>query len=931
MHYGRLQIFKPDEPVENFFIEQDSIAIGRSTGNNLIFERNGVSRYHVSLVVQNQHLVLQDLDSVNGTYVDGIRVRANEQYLLRGGEEIQIGDVRIVFHPLSDAFQPLEKDVQVVEFDNFRVELEGPNIPITPGAHAPATINIENTGFNTEHFFIEIDGVPKEWVRLDRGDFDLLPGAQVQVGINFKPLRRPESVPGEYTITVRAYSQAKPEDVAVLKTTIQLLQFNGYGMVMGTPLIVDDQPFQIYIHNQGNGPLSLNFRGFHKGKSLKFDIRTPVVMLQAGQRETIVGTVRPARRTWFGKPRTYSYDIISHSQDAAGFQAPVSGDYMISPVFAQWVLFAGIAGILVGLVALFYMIGTALQPEPVSPQPSITRFSLSASEITFGDPVTFDWNAVRATSVRYTIERDDELILSNELSGTGGDDVSILNLPVAGEYTVTIIATNDEQKQTERTRTLRVNPSISEFIVTSSIPIYRNVQGQSVSVVWDVSGIDNTLEGTEMPIHLSGSNDFSFGDYANTTISTNIVIPATIAETIDFTLQANGMNETLATSMQTVSVVYPVCNVSATIDVYQGPLTFFDEYALLGRLPSGTSFQVNARYYPSEAEDDEFDHWVSVNIPDELGFPDPVGWIDGTQISCPSDFDYTRLVNTVEDQLPVTPRYFNPLQLGILRLSVTETIPVVERQISQATDAQSSVAIINGISSSLAREETISADTALAPGRSSVVLVAPETRFEVSLAENDQPPNLRTQLLPFASETETTYISSDIFARPAAQTEEFQPTGVFIITGRYGNPEGGSEIRLEESPNIRFKSRGQCMAGEYLTPEVVAFTCYGEDTVCEIQTEQTLSVPGRYTLVDVATGAILASSESIPYNIALRHYNDIFTLFNEDQAAALTVCIQPLVDRDADGVADTQDECPDVAFGTGADCIVYPEGDDEDS
>ena len=71
----------------------------------------------------------------------------------------------------------------------------------------------------------------------------LLPGAQVQVGINFKPLRRPESTPGEYTITVRAYSQTNPEDVAVLITTIHILQYNGYGMVMGTPLIVDNQPF----------------------------------------------------------------------------------------------------------------------------------------------------------------------------------------------------------------------------------------------------------------------------------------------------------------------------------------------------------------------------------------------------------------------------------------------------------------------------------------------------------------------------------------------------------------------------------------------------------------------------------------------------------------------------------------------------------------
>ena len=40
-------------------------------------------------------------------------------------------------------------------------------------------------------------------------------------------------------------------------------------------------------------PLSLNFRGFHKNKSLKFEIRTPVITLQAGQRETIVGNIRP--------------------------------------------------------------------------------------------------------------------------------------------------------------------------------------------------------------------------------------------------------------------------------------------------------------------------------------------------------------------------------------------------------------------------------------------------------------------------------------------------------------------------------------------------------------------------------------------------------------------------------------------------------------
>ena len=98
MNRGRLAIFSPDGPIENFFIESDNVAIGRSSGNDLVIDRHGISRYHASISLQKNEAELLDLDSVNGTYVDGLRLNPRQPRVLRGGEEIQIGDIRLVYY-----------------------------------------------------------------------------------------------------------------------------------------------------------------------------------------------------------------------------------------------------------------------------------------------------------------------------------------------------------------------------------------------------------------------------------------------------------------------------------------------------------------------------------------------------------------------------------------------------------------------------------------------------------------------------------------------------------------------------------------------------------------------------------------------------------------------------------------------------------------
>src|SRR5919107_679334 len=67
--------------------------LGRVEGSDLVVRDARASRRHVALTPRPQGgLLLRDLGSANGTLLDGEPVR---EAMLRGGETLQLGEVRI--------------------------------------------------------------------------------------------------------------------------------------------------------------------------------------------------------------------------------------------------------------------------------------------------------------------------------------------------------------------------------------------------------------------------------------------------------------------------------------------------------------------------------------------------------------------------------------------------------------------------------------------------------------------------------------------------------------------------------------------------------------------------------------------------------------------------------------------------------------------
>ncbi|NOZ85431.1 MAG: GGDEF domain-containing protein [Deltaproteobacteria bacterium] len=86
-----LMVYGP-EVGKRYIIDRASLVIGRSSTCDIQLGIESVSRNHAKVLVRDKQVLIRDLGSTNGTYVND---RAIDEYRLRHGDRIQVG--RIIF------------------------------------------------------------------------------------------------------------------------------------------------------------------------------------------------------------------------------------------------------------------------------------------------------------------------------------------------------------------------------------------------------------------------------------------------------------------------------------------------------------------------------------------------------------------------------------------------------------------------------------------------------------------------------------------------------------------------------------------------------------------------------------------------------------------------------------------------------------------
>ncbi len=139
----KLTITRPDLPEATYNLDQEYTHVGRAQGNEICLPYPSISNRHCIFIHSGPDIVLRDLNSSNGTYVNGEII---SETVLRPGDNIQCGTVFIKFEPgvkrpkltapeMSARTEPMgQLKTQATTGALYYQTLKLPNAPVRPKA-----------------------------------------------------------------------------------------------------------------------------------------------------------------------------------------------------------------------------------------------------------------------------------------------------------------------------------------------------------------------------------------------------------------------------------------------------------------------------------------------------------------------------------------------------------------------------------------------------------------------------------------------------------------------------------------------------------------------------------------------------------------------------------------------------------------------------
>ncbi len=113
---AKLLIQMPDGTEVTHDLPEDKTTVGCRPDNSLVIEEASVSGYHAEIIFENGSFLVRDLDSTNGTYINGEAIATAP---LTHGDELRFGSIATLFDSLNnsgelvvDSDEPAEPEVQ---------------------------------------------------------------------------------------------------------------------------------------------------------------------------------------------------------------------------------------------------------------------------------------------------------------------------------------------------------------------------------------------------------------------------------------------------------------------------------------------------------------------------------------------------------------------------------------------------------------------------------------------------------------------------------------------------------------------------------------------------------------------------------------------------------------------------------------------------
>ncbi len=611
MAYARLDIYWPDGKIESYLLEASTVTVGRDPSNTIVLDTETISRHHFSITHTSSSTYLNDLESENGVIIDGKPLKSYEAHMLEGVEELQVGILRIVYHPMDEN---VTVPMQSADFDTqrssanteFAVQMDVNQVDVWPASSASAELAITNHLNHPRRFSIKISGMPSEWIRVNRPELELAAQDTTYILINIKPPRRPEVRPQDYTITIEIMPKDRTESTLRATLPVRLHGFGGFGMQLATEIVEPNTPLLLPLQNLGNEELTVALSGRSKDNAVQTRFSMPRMTLAAGSRSQVKVEVIPTQRPWLGQPRTSSFVIIAQAQNASRFLAAQEAQALILPKLTPLMAASALAGLAI-VVALMAIVWGVLRS---SAAPTLENLQVNRTPLAPGEEFILSWDSTNAELYRVSINQ----VLVAEVPGSQRS-VTLSTADHTDDITVAVVALNGERSVM---RQLVVDISVPLRIVSfTSEPsvLVRHVISE-LTLLWDVQGAQT--------VSLSGLESFTNAPIPDELTAQGQLNSLTGYATEPLNLALTARDERGSTISQTirVDVIDATCTTTAMTVLYDGPGVDRQQVSTVNE---NTPLTVVAR--------DQSGNWLRVGLPGDLSV-----WGSAADMRCADTF-----------------------------------------------------------------------------------------------------------------------------------------------------------------------------------------------------------------------------------------------------------------------------------------------------
>jgi pSer/pThr/pTyr-binding forkhead associated (FHA) protein len=143
---GKLVVSLDNVVIKEFQITKERTTLGRRPYNDIVIDNLAVSGEHAVLTAAQSDVYIEDLNSTNGTYING---KAVKKQLLSNNDVVEVGKYRIKF--LAEEAEDYEKTMilRPGAFGRAPGAVGAPGAgagAVTPPAAGPASIKVLNGG-----------------------------------------------------------------------------------------------------------------------------------------------------------------------------------------------------------------------------------------------------------------------------------------------------------------------------------------------------------------------------------------------------------------------------------------------------------------------------------------------------------------------------------------------------------------------------------------------------------------------------------------------------------------------------------------------------------------------------------------------------------------------------------------------------------------